>query len=239
MSRRRFFVPAFDGLRAALTGEQAYHLSRVLRVRPGQLYELSDGKQLWLSRVSSLERGLVHFDLVEPLPIVEPFLAVLILLAIVKYDRLEWCLEKAAELGVAEILPVAARRSEARLVQAAAKRRPRWQKILLESAQQGRRLGVPALSESARFSRAVDVVRADLKIVFSESSEAPPLKTVLRSATNPHRVALAIGPEGGWTNEELRTAREHGFREASLGRSVLRTETAVIAALTAVNYELS
>ena len=138
-----------------------------------------------------------------------------------------------------EILPVVARRSEARLVQAAAKRRPRWEKILFESAQQARRLQVPTLGETARFSRAVDTARADLKIVFCESPEAPPLRTILRSATKAYRVALAIGPEGGWTSEELRTAREHGFREASLGRPILRTETAVIAALAAVNYELS
>ena len=92
MSRRRFFVPAFDGSKATLTGEQADHLSRVLRARPGQLYELSDGKQLWLGRISSLERGSVHFELVEQLAALEPRFEVILLISLVKFDRLEWCL---------------------------------------------------------------------------------------------------------------------------------------------------
>lgn len=239
MARRRFFVSAFDGPIATLSGEQAYHLGRVLRARPGQLYELSDGKELRVGRVRAVARESVQFDLVEKIPLPEPALEIVLLPAIVKFDRLEWCLEKATELGVTEIRPVEARRSETRLVRAAAKRRARWQRILLEAAQQARLPRIPALAEPTRLARALEAVSAKLKILLLESSDAPPLKSILRSAGKVRRVALAVGPEGGWTADELRAARENGFQAASLGPSILRAETAVLAALAAVNYELS
>lgn len=238
MSRRRFFVSAFEGASATLGGEQAYHLGRVLRARPGQLYELSDGKQLWLARVSSVARDNVRFELLEKLPALERALEIMLLVAIVKFDRLEWLLEKATELGVGEIQPVVARRSDLRLVRAASKRRARWEKILLESAQQARRLRLPALAEPAPLARAIADLEADLKLLLSESPQAPPIKHILRAGAGARRVALGIGPEGGWTPEELRTAAANAFQPVSLGPAVLRTETAVIAALAAVNYEL-
>lgn len=237
MARRRFFVPAFAEASATLSGEQAHHLGHVLRARKGQLYELSDGKQVWLARVTTIEDNAVRFELVEPIAAVAATLEVVLLAAIVKFDRFEWWLEKATELGVSEVIPLAARRSQARLVQAAGKRTARWEKILLESSQQARRLRVPTVSAPLAFSKAVSLP-ADLKILLSESPEAPHLKTVLRSATNPRRVALAVGPEGGWTAEELRAARQHDFREASLGPTILRAETAVIVALAVITYEL-
>lgn len=238
MSRRRFFVPSFTEASATLSGEQAYHLGRVLRARAGQLYELSDGNQVWVGRVASVEADAIRFELVEQVAAVESSLQVVLLIAIVKFDRFEWLLEKATELGVTEIVPVAARRSQPRLLAAAPKRRARWEKILLESAQQSRRLRIPTLEAPVSFSRAVASLQADLKILLSESADAPALKTSLRSAKAAHRVALAVGPEGGWTPDELRTARDGGLREVSLGPAILRAETAVIAALAAINYEL-
>lgn len=245
MSRRRFFVPSFTEASATLSGEQAYHLGRVLRARAGQLYELSDGNQVWLGRVASVEADAVRFELVEQIAAAQSSLEIVLLIAIVKFDRFEWLLEKATELGVTEIVPVAARRSQPGLLAAAPKRRARWEKILLESAQQSRRLRSPTLEAPVSFSRAVASLQADLKILLSESADAPPIKTVLRWATNAQgsprvsrRAALSVGPEGGWTESELRIARDHNFREASLGPNILRAETAVIAALAAINYEL-
>ena len=238
MSRRRFFVPSFTEASATLSGEQAYHLGRVLRARAGQLYELSDGKQVWLGRITSMAADAIGFELVERIAAVESPIQIVLLIAIVKFDRFEWLLEKATELGVTEIVTIAARRSQPRLIHVAPKRMPRWEKILLESAQQSRRVRMPTLAAPIAFSRAVASLQADLKILLSESSDAPPLKTILRSATNARRAALCVGPEGGWTRTELHLAREHGFREASLGPNILRAETAVIAALAAINYEL-
>lgn len=239
--RRRFFVERFEGRTARLTGEQAHHLGRVLRAQPGQLYELSDGATLWLGRIERVTRNEVEFSLVENLPAVLPRLHVILLLAIVKFDRLEWCLEKATELGVNEIVPLAAARSEKALLAAAEKRAARWQKILVESAQQARRLRPPVLHPVARvdaaFASPMCAKGETLRLLLSERAEASPLREAL-AGRRADCAVLAVGPEGGWTETEFAAAHDAGFAEASLGRHILRTETAVIAALAVLNYAL-
>ena len=239
--RRRFFVEKFEGGKAHLRGEGAEHLGRVLRAEPGQLYELSDGAAVWLARVQNISRARgsdeIEFALLENIPAIESPLEVRLLLAIVKFDRLEWCLEKATELGVREIVPVVAERSEKSLVRAAEKRAQRWRKILLASAQQSRRLRPPALAPVAKSEEAFASAQESLKIIFSERADAPPLREIL-SAASSQEVCVAIGPEGGWTEEEFVSAERSGFREASLGREILRTETAVISALAVLRFAL-
>ena len=238
--RRRFFVDKFDAGRATLHGEAAQHLGRVLRAEPGQLYELSDGSEVWLARVekvSSARGGAIEFALAEKIPAQDSPLRIKLLLSIVKFDRMEWCLEKATELGVSEIVPLAAARTEKALVQAAAKRAKRWEKILLESAQQSRRLRPPILAATEKTNTAFASASESLKIIFSERSNAPPLRDILH-ATSAQEICIAIGPEGGWTDAEFSAAAKNGFREASLGREILRTETAVIAALAITRYAL-
>src|SRR5271156_3016387 len=213
--RRRFFVEQFDGASATLRGDAAEHLGRVLRAEPGQLYELSDGERVWLGRVESvglLKRGenRIEFSLVEPVAIHESPLQVDLLIALVKFDRFEWCLEKATELGVRNIVPIAAARSEKALVAAAEKRNARWEKILVESAQQSRRLRAPKISKVAGAREAFGDDRAECKIILSERADAPALRNILRDKTS-NTVALAIGPEGGWTDDELSVARTAGF----------------------------
>lgn len=239
--RRRFFVEKFENGKAHLRGEGAEHLGRVLRAEPGQFYELSDGAAAWLARVQNISRARgsdeIEFALLEQIPVTESPLQIRLLLSIVKFDRLEWSLEKATELGVREIVPLAAERSEKSLVFAAAKRAVRWRKILLESAQQSRRLCPPALEPIAKSQEAFASVPENLKIIFSERKEAPPLREILSAAAS-QQICIAIGPEGGWTEEEFACAARNGFRDASLGREILRTETAVIAALAALRFAL-
>ncbi|HEV2306610.1 MAG TPA: RsmE family RNA methyltransferase [Candidatus Acidoferrales bacterium] len=239
--RRRFFVDKFEAGRTLLRGEAAEHLGRVLRAVPGQLYELSDGAAVWLARVTNVSQvrsnQQVEFTLVEKLPASEPALQIRLLLSIVKFERIELCLEKATELGVTEIVPVAAARSEKALVLAAAKRRQRWGKILLESAQQSRRLRPPALAPATKTPDAFASANEDLRILLSERADAPPLRDILRDQSS-QGVCVAIGPEGGWTEDEFDAATKNGFREASLGREILRTETAAIAALAVLRYAL-
>ena len=225
-----------------MRGDAAEHLGRVLRAEPGQQYELSDGASVWLARVESvgmLKRGenRIEFSLVEPVAAHESELQVDLLIALVKFDRFEWCLEKATELGVRNIVPMVAARSDKALVAAAEKRHARWEKILVESAQQSRRVRAPKLEAAAKAEAAFTGERAELKILLSERAEAPSLRDVL-SAKPSNSVALAIGPEGGWTDPELDSARGAGFAEASLGQLILRTETAVLSALAIVNFAL-
>jgi 16S rRNA (uracil1498-N3)-methyltransferase len=235
--RRRFFVEKFHGQTALVSGDRAHHLGVVLRAQAGQLYELSDGTRVCLGRIEKVARDNVEFALLEELAAQEPKLQVVLLLSVVKFDAFEWAIEKATELGVTEIVPLAAARSEKALIAAAEKRSERWRKIVLEAAQQSRRVRLPTLQPVAR-PEAVFLARADrLGIFLSERADAPSLRTAFKDRAASEAV-LAIGPEGGWTDEERDAALNAGFHEASLGRLILRTETAVIAALASLAYAL-
>jgi 16S rRNA (uracil1498-N3)-methyltransferase len=235
--RRRFFVEKFEGQRALVSGDRAHHLGVVLRAQVGQLYELSDGLRVCLGRIEKVARDAVEFALLEELPAQEPRLHVILLLSVVKFDAFEWAIEKATELGVTEIVPLAAARSERALVAAAEKRSDRWRKIVLEAAQQSRRVRLPALQPVARPEAAFAAREDRLRIFLSERAEAPVLRAVLSNRVA-SKAILAIGPEGGWTDEERDAALKAGFHEASLGRLILRTETAVIATLASLSYAL-
>jgi 16S rRNA (uracil1498-N3)-methyltransferase len=243
--RRRFFVDTFESGAAALHGDTAEHLGRVLRAELGQLYELSDGNKVWLARIervalSKSGKSQIDFKLVENIPSPSDGPNLHLLLSIVKFDRFEWCLEKATELGVTQITPLAAARTDKPLLAAAAKRRARWERILLESAQQSRRLRVPTIGPAVRPADIFAQSDAELKLLLSERPEVPPLRDVLKSGPGDTRsVVLAIGPEGGWTDDEIAAARAAGFAEASLDENILRTETAVIAALAILRFVLS
>ncbi len=235
--RRRFFIEQFDGQRAVMEGDAAHHLGRVLRAQVGQVYELSDGERVWLGQITSVARDRVEFALLEELSAYQPKLEVTLLLAVVKFDAFEWALEKATELGVNRIVPLAASRSEKGLLAAAEKRAERWEKILLEASQQSRRLRLPLLEAVAKPELAFAAHADGIRVMLSESADSPAMRLVLegRKAT---RAVLAIGPEGGWTDAEVDAARAAKFQEASLGKLILRTETAVAAALASLNYAL-
>lgn len=241
--RRRFFVETFEAGSAILRGEAAHHLGRVLRAEAGQLYELSDGQCVWLAQTDRVARDEIRFSLVAPLAAPVAPVRIDLLLAIVKFDRFEWAIEKATELGAEEITPLAADRSETGLVVAAGKRSERWKRILAESAQQARRLRIPDLRDAAKPREAFHASSVPLKLLLSEREGARPLREVVEPFTKARAnngdavaVAMAIGPEGGWTDAELAAASASGFVEVALGANILRTETAVCAALAAVQY---
>jgi 16S rRNA (uracil1498-N3)-methyltransferase len=248
--RRRFFVEKFEGDSAQLGGDAAEHLGRVLRAEPGQLYELSDGIRVWLGRVERVSiskqgRSRIEFALVEPVRASEPPLRIELLLSLVKFDRFEWCLEKSTELGANTIVALSAARSDKALIAAGSKRRARWERILLESAQQSRRLRPAELAAATSPQKAFAASTAGVKILLSERHDAPLLREALAKAgqkgsgSSFSGVALAIGPEGGWTDDEIESGCAAGFAEASLGESILRTETAVLAAMAILNFALA
>jgi 16S rRNA (uracil1498-N3)-methyltransferase len=236
--RRRFFVEKFQDHRAIMEGEAAHHLGRVLRAQPGQLYELSDGHEVWLGRIESVGRDLVEFALVENVPSYKPQIHTTLLLSVVKFDAFEWAIEKATELGVSRIVPLAAARSDKALLAAAAKRAERWRKLLLEASQQSRRVQVPLLDAPSKPEAAFASLAEGVRIILSESPDTKSLREVL-AGQGSRAAVLAIGPEGGWTENEFAAARAASFHEASLGRLILRTETAVVASLAALNFALS
>lgn len=240
MTRRRFLVEKFEEGKASLRGEQARHLAQVLRAQLGQLLELSDGRQVWLGRVETVGPGLVEFTLVERQAGPASGLRVVLMVSLIQFGRFETILEKATELGAAEIVPLQAARCVQHLAQAAPGRRARWEKILLNAAQQARRAEPPRLASLMPPDKAFAGTTESAKILLSEKQGSPWLRAALGEIGVPCTgAALAIGPEGGWTDEELDAAREAGFVEASLGRNILRTETAALAALAVLTHGLA
>jgi 16S rRNA (uracil1498-N3)-methyltransferase len=237
MTRRRWIADEVSGNQAALTGDHADHLVRVLRARLGQEFDIATGAVIRRGRILTIKVGRVEFDLGEEVP-AATVPNVTLLLAVFKFDRMEWAIEKCSELGVSRIVPVIACRTDAHLASAAAKRAERWIRIAMQAAEQSRRSGPPEISAPLRLKDAVINNAADFRIVLAESEEEILLRNVL-AARHQRGVILAIGPEGGWTEDELQLFQESGWTSASLGPTILRVETAAIAATAITISELT
>jgi 16S rRNA (uracil1498-N3)-methyltransferase len=228
MTRRRWIADAWTETTATLQGEQAAHLARVLRAQPGQVFDVVANGFLHRAEIFSVDEREVVFTLQEELE-AESALPVHLLMAVFKFDHMEWGMEKATELGVARITPVIARRTEKHLAQAAAKRVERWRRIVREASQQSRRSDVPEVDDPVALKVALGMVSAERKLLLAETEQENSLKATLDGDVA--SVALAIGPEGGWTAEEMVLFSELGWRHVTLGPRILRAETAAIAGL--------
>jgi 16S rRNA (uracil1498-N3)-methyltransferase len=165
---------------------------------------------------------------------VEPLVHTTILASLIRFERFEWMLEKATELGVERVVPVQAERSERGLEQAAGKRLSRWNRIVREASEQSRRARLPEIGDPVPLAQALKIEGAYHYVL--EEAEAPPIGSVLPVHRQPgDSVVLLIGPEGGWTDRERELIAAAGWRSVSLGREILRAETAVLAALAVVN----
>jgi 16S rRNA (uracil1498-N3)-methyltransferase len=234
MTRRRWIADEVSGNIAVLTGAHADHLSRVLRVRVGQEFDVATRSEVRRGRIIRIERGRVELELGDLVPATAAPQIVLAL-SIFKFDRMEWAIEKCTELGVAQIVPVIAQRTEVHLATAAAKRVERWRRIARQAAEQSRRSSAPEISSPVKLKDAL-ALAAEARIFLSESEPAITLKDALALQPAGH-VVLAVGPEGGWTESEIKLFREAGWVSASLGGNILRAETAAIAALSVVICE--
>ncbi len=232
MTRRRWIADTWNASRttASLTGDQAAHLARVLRAQPGQIFDVVADGFLHRAEVTAVRDDEVLFTLHEEHEAAAA-LPVRLLLAVFKFDHLEWGIEKATELGAARISPVIARRTEKHLAQAAAKRVERWRRITLEAAQQSRRSDVPQVDDPLTLKQVLQGVDESVKFLLAETEEENTLRAALEAAPQDASIALAIGPEGGWAPEEMQLFRDAGWQHVTLGPRILRAETAAIAAL--------
>ena len=299
MTRRRWIADEFSANHAVLTGAHAAHLARTLRARVGQEFEVACGEKVYRATVSIVADDRVEFTLGEEVAS-RDVVPVTLLLAIFKFDRMEWAIEKCTELNVTEIIPVIARRTERHLAQVAAKRVERWRRIAREAAEQSRRATPPEITPPVKMkdvlwiqeprneglvvlSEGIDETRKNeprggglevgpgrkpgvgllsgglspvataqndgevgqvedsshgLKIVLAENERDLMLADVLRAYSEVRSLTLAVGPEGGWAPEELRSFSAAQFVACSLGDTILRAETAAIAALVIARAEI-
>ena len=243
MTRRRWIADEVTGDTAALVGEHAAHLARVLRAEIGQEFDIATGEEIRRGTITTISYDRIEFALGKKqyrTPRSKPFDApkITLALAIFKFDRMEWAIEKCTEIGVARIIPVIARRSDAHLAAAAVKRHERWQRIVRQAAEQSRRAAPPEITAQVKLKDLDDAgilpESVQTRVVLAESlvgsEEDIRLREILGSRSTEVEVALAVGPEGGWADGELAWFYEMGWAAASLGDTVLRAETAAIVA---------
>jgi len=265
--RRRFIADTWSPSSghptyAALLGDQAAHLARVLRAQSGQVYDIVANGFLHRAEITSVSDTEVRFTLHEELE-ADAALPIHLLLAVFKFDHFEWAVEKATELGVARLTPILARRTEKHLAHAAAKRVERWRRIALEASKQSRRTDIPEIADPTQLKPALEHETSPTRILLSETEQAVTLTTALENSeastkarvphpSQPHREgwdehsspdrtthALAIGPEGGWTPEEMSLFTQHAWQPVTLGPRILRAETAAIAAIAIASTHLT
>ncbi|MGA8619358.1 MAG: RsmE family RNA methyltransferase [Candidatus Sulfotelmatobacter sp.] len=232
MTRRRWIADEASDDCAALVGEHADHLVRVLRARVGQDFDIATREAVRRGRITSVKADRVEFRLGEEVS-GERLAEISLLLAIFKFDRMEWAIEKCTELGVARIIPVIARRTDSHLAAASMKRVERWQRIARQAAEQSRRSARPEIVAPIKLSVALND-SALLRVVLTESEGRTALRDVVNPDAENDRLILAIGPEGGWTEDELQSFQQAGWISASLGNTILRAETAAMAAVAIV-----
>lgn len=233
MTRRRWIADEWTDTSAVLRNAQAAHLARVLRAQAGQEFDIAAGGSVRRGVIAAITEDAVRFSLHEYVDASES-LPLTLALSIVRFERMEWAIEKLTELGVARIVPIIAQRSEKHLALAAVKRVERWRKIARESAQQSRRSDVPEIADPLPLSQCIAENSEDLRLLLSEHERVRSLRECLESASGPSdalrkNIYAAIGPEGGWTETELAGFAQHGWQSVSLGPRILRTETAAIA----------
>ncbi len=238
MTRRRWIADQWDEATALLKGEQAGHLVRVLRAQTGMEYEIVAGGHVWHAVIASISPDEVRFNLLAEVT-ADPALPVTLLLSVFKFDRMEWAIEKATELGVERIVPVLARRTEKHLALAAEKRVERWRRIAHEAAQQSRRCDVPAVENAVPLKLAAQDTPGSARLVLAEQERSTTLRQAVSNLMDGAgdeipAIRLAIGPEGGWAPEEAALLDAEGWKPVSLGPRILRAETAAIVALSVV-----
>lgn len=233
--RRRFFVEQVRNGQAEIQGDDARHLTRVLRVEPGQRYEISDNAHVYLAEVEAARKEHVVFRTLEKLEPAAAAPRIVLCAALIKFDHFEWMIEKATELGVAEIVPVESVRSERGLARAAHKRLERWRRIGLEASQQARRVHLPEIGEPVKFQDALSRAANYRYALDEEPGGAALLSVVPGARAADDSIALLVGPEGGWTDQERAELVAAGWTRISLGPLILRAETAAMSALAVVS----
>ena len=243
MTSRQFFATRIDAAAgtAYLEGEEHHHLARVARIRPGEEVWLMDGRgRRFLSRVEGIGKDKTELIILRQAEDGSRRTSITLGQALLNAKKMEFVIQKAAELGAAAVIPVVTERSWRAKEEKVGRRGERWSRIAREAAKQSGRGDVPEVAGAAR--RLVDFVRerAAARRLFLSEHGGRLLREVLTDSTGrsdpPASVVIVVGPEGGWTAAEEETLKGAGFEAVSLGGAVVRTETAALAATALVAH---
>ena len=236
----RFFIPQLYNEEMSIIGVDAKHIGRVLRMQPGdKLQIVSDDGVSALAEVTAISETTVTVRCLEVLAEShEPAVKITLAQGLAKGEKMDFIIQKAVELGAYSIVPVAMEHSVVRLDGAKAdKKVERWQKIAEAAAKQSKRDIIPQVQAVKSLSQMLANNNCKTKIIAYECEDRMSLKTALREAGQLDDLLLIIGPAGGISEGELAKAREAGAVPVSLGRRILRAETAGLVAMSAIFYE--
>lgn len=226
---------------AFLEGDEHFHLSRVLRVRPGKKIWLADERGMrYRAEVQEVQEEKTKLLILETEEPEEQKIRLILAQALLKSKKMDLVIQKSTELGVASLIPVQAARSVVRL-QEEQKRVARWQRIASQAAKQSRRSSVPLIFPPQSFPNFLENFEARQKFILSEGGGRLLREILVPSVPSAGQsgvptVIILVGPEGGWTEEEEGQAVARGFEAVSLGKQVLRSETAALAALSLITH---
>lgn len=237
--RPRFYVPDFDAAaaRVPLPGDEAAHLVRVLRLGTGAEIDVFDGRGgLWRAEVVEAGKRSAAVRAVEPVtPAPELTVPVVLVISVLKADKIDDVVRDAVMLGATGILPVVSERSEISLAAVEKSHRvARWQRIAVSSAKQCGRAVVPVLGPATGFAAYLAEPASGLRLICVEPSAVHGDTRSVQQVARPASAHVIVGPEGGWTADELAAARAAGAVPLSLGGRTLRADAAPIVALTAL-----
>lgn len=232
----RFFISPVSGDRATVTGQDAHHIARVLRMRAGETLTLCDGEGVdYFCEVESLSSDSVELRILDRSPsVTEPTVAVTLYQGLPKSEKMDLIVQKAVEIGVTRIVPVAMARSIVKLkADEGEKKQSRWQKIAAEAAGQSGRGRIPLVESPISFARAAQQMGDGSAIAFYEGGGQPLSRLV---NTDTRELSVIVGPEGGFEPFEIAQLQENGVHIATLGKRILRCETAPLTALSVIMY---
>lgn len=237
---RRFFAENLDtaGDRVVISGGEAKHIRNVLRMKAGDEVLLINGEGTeCLSRIISITDEAVELVITERrVCSADPEIAVSLFQCLPKQGKMELIIQKCVELGVSEIIPTVSRRCVVKL-DGKDNKLVRWNKVSQEASKQCGRASVPKVASPVSMER-IDLSPFDIALIAYENEDRLTLKQALKDNPSAKSIALMIGPEGGFEHVEVESILERGGMAVSLGRRILRTETAGMAALAQIMYEL-
>ena len=236
----RFFIPKPFKQEMQITGQDAHHIIDVLRMGSGdQIQIVSDDGISFLGVIAAVSTNTVTVSVKEILREThEPDVRISLLQGLAKGEKMELIIQKAVEIGVADIFPVSMVHSVVLLDRSKAEKKvERWRKIAEAAAKQSKRDVIPAVHEVMTLGQVLQKEKWDLLLVAYESENQISLKEALQAHKEAKTIGVIIGPEGGLSNEEVEAAKKCGGIAVSLGRRILRTETAGLVAATAILYE--
>lgn len=224
-----------------VTGDDLRHIRTVLRKQPGDLLTLLDGQgREYTVRITAIEKAEIDTEIVDRTERQPSSPAIVLGQGLPKSDKMDLIVQKATELGVSSLVPLITERTIVK-VKDEEKRITRWQKIAREAAMQSGRPDIPPVKTIRSFNEYIRTLATGpqtlLLLPWEEGTE--PVKNVLRGHLDAKHVVVLIGPEGGFSQAEADAAEAKGFHLVSLGPNILRTETAAVAALSILGYELS